>query len=176
VVIYIGLLDEYRGTSMLLRAAKQVLERGADVHFIIIGFPNIERYQALARDLGIADRVNFPGRVPYEDVPRWLALGDVAVEPKMSATESAGKVLNYMAMGLPVVAFNIPVMHEYLGDSGVFAPLGDASGFANEIEKLLADAERGRTIGLELRERAKQHFSWEQAGREIERVYESVLA
>jgi glycosyltransferase involved in cell wall biosynthesis len=176
VVVYIGLLDEYRGTSMLLRAAQQLLERGRDAHFVIIGFPNIERYQSMARDLGIAERVIFPGRVPYEDVPRWLALGDVAVEPKMSATESAGKVLNYMAMGLPVVAFDIPVMHEYLGDYGLFASLGDVTGFADEIEELLADPQRGRTIGLELRDRARQYFSWEQAGREIERVYQSVLA
>ena len=176
VIIYIGLLDEYRGTSVLLRAAQQLLARGTDAHFVIIGFPNIERYQSMARDLGIADRLTFPGRVPYEDVPRWLALGDVAVEPKMSATEAAGKVLNYMAMGLPVVAFDIPVMHEYLGDYGVFAPLGDPTGFANEIEKLLDDPQRARTLGHKLRDRARQLFSWDQAGREIERVYESVLA
>ena len=175
IIIYIGLLDEYRGTRMLLQAAQQLLQRGRDLHFVVIGFPNIERYQSMARELGIADRMVFPGRVPYEDVPRWLALGDVAVEPKMSATEAAGKVLNYMAMGLPVVAFDIPVMHEYLGEYGVFAPLGDAARFANEIEKLLDDPQRARTIGLALRDRARQLFSWEQAGRTIERVYESVL-
>lgn len=175
VVIYIGLLDEYRGTSVLLRAAQQLLQRGIDAHFVVIGFPNIERYQSLARELGIADRVVFPGRIPYEDVPLWLSLGDVAVEPKMSATEAAGKVLNYMAMGLPVVAFDIPVMREYLGDLGVFAPLDDATVFANQIEMLLNDPPQARTIGQALRERAQQHFSWERAGHTIERVYESVL-
>jgi len=175
IIVYIGLLAQYRGTDVLLAAAAQLVARRMDTHFVIIGFPNIAEYRERARELGIADHVSFPGRIPYEDVPLWLALGDVAVEPKMSATEAAGKVLNYMAMGLPVVAFDIPVMHEYLGDLGVFAPLGDATEFANQIEQLLDNAARARAIGQALRDRARRLFSWERAGREIECVYESVL-
>ena len=175
VVIYIGLLDEYRGTRVMLDAAKELLGRGVDAHFVIIGFPNVERYQAYAAQLGIADRVNFVGRVPYEEAPVWLALGDIAIEPKMSATEAAGKVLNYMAMGLPTVAFDMPVMREYLGDWGAYAPLGDARAFANQMQTLLDDPVRARAIGEALRQRAMDLFSWERAGREIERVYESTL-
>lgn len=174
VIVYIGLLDEYRGTSVMLHAAAQVLARGTDAHFVIIGFPNIERYRALARELGIAERVTFPGRIPYEDVPVWLSLGELALEPKMSATEAAGKVLNYMALGLPVVAFDIPVMREYLGEYGVYAPLGDAHAFAAQIQTLLDDSARAREIGEALRRRAQQLFSWERAGHQIERVYERV--
>jgi glycosyltransferase involved in cell wall biosynthesis len=171
VIVYIGLLDEYRGTRVMLRAAARVLACGADAHFVIIGFPNVERYQALARELGIAERVTFPGRVDYADAPVWLSLGEIALEPKMSATEAAGKVLNYMALGLPVVAFDIPVMREYLGEYGVYAPLGDADAFADQIQRLLEDSERAREIGCAVRERAIQLFSWERAGRAIEQVY-----
>ena len=171
IVVYIGLLDVYRGTDVMLDAAAQLLKRRNDLHFVIIGFPNIDRYQARAKELGVADCISFPGRVPYEDVPMWLSLGDVAVEPKMSATEAAGKVLNYMAIGLPVVAFDIPVMREYLADYGVYAPLGDAMIFANQIESLLNDPVRAREIGNALRARVRRRFSWEYAGREIERVY-----
>jgi len=174
LIIYIGLLDEYRGTGVMLDAAKELLGRGQDAHFIVIGFPNIERYQAYAAQLGIAARVSFVGRVPYEEVPLWLALGEVALEPKMSATEAAGKVLNYMAMGLPTVAFDIPVMREYLGEWGAYAPLGDARAFADQIQRLLNDSARAREIGQHLRQRAIDLFSWERAGRAIERVYEQV--
>ena len=175
IVVYIGLLAEYRGTSVMLQAAKELLGRGVDVHFVIVGFPNVEHYRAHAQQLGIADRVAFVGRIPYEDVPRWLSLGDVAIEPKMSATEAAGKVLNYMAMGLPVVAFDIPVMREYLGDLGMYAPLGDARAFADQMQALLADPGRAREIGGVLRVRAMTLFSWERAGREIEGVYARVV-
>ncbi|MBI4787892.1 MAG: glycosyltransferase family 4 protein [Chloroflexi bacterium] len=176
IVVYIGLLDEYRGIGVLLDAAAQLVRRGVDAHFVIIGFPNVVRYQARAQELGISERVSFPGRVPYEQAPLWLSLGDVAVEPKMSATEAAGKVLNYMAMALPIVAFDIPVMRDYLGELGVYAPLGDATAFANQIQQLLADRERARAIGQALRVRAQECYSWEHAGQEIERVYERVLA
>lgn len=175
-VVYLGLLDEYRGTGVLLQAAAQLIARGVNAHFVIAGFPNIERYKARAQALGIADRVSFPGGVPYETAPLWLSLGDVAVEPKMSATEAAGKVLNYMGMGLPIVAFDIPVMREYLGDLGVYAPLGDATVFANQIQALLDDPARARAIGCALRERAEECYSWTVAGHEIERVYGSLTA
>lgn len=175
VIVYIGLLDEYRGTRVMLRAAARVIERGADAHFVVIGFPNVERYRALARELGIADRVTFPGRVDYADAPVWLSLGEIALEPKMSATEAAGKVLNYMALGLPVVAFDIPVMREYLGEYGVYAPVGDAEAFADHILALLDDSERARALGGAVRARAIESFSWERAGREIERVYARVM-
>ncbi len=174
IIVYLGLLDEYRGTGVLLDAAAQLIQRGVNAHFVIAGFPNIERYRARAQALGIADRVSFPGGVPYGAAPLWLSLGDVAVEPKMSATEAAGKVLNYMAMGLPIVAFDIPVMREYLGDLGVYAPLGDATAFANQIQALLEDSPRARSIGCALRARAEACYSWEQAGREIERVYQQL--
>jgi len=174
-IVYIGLLDEYRGTRVMLRAAADVLARGTDAHFVIIGFPNIERYRALARELGIAERVTFPGRIPYDEVPVWLSLGELALEPKMSATEAAGKVLNYMALGLPVVAFDLPVMHEYLGEYGVYAPLGDAHAFAAQIQTLLDNPARARALGQALRQRAQQLYSWERAGQEIERVYAMVV-
>lgn len=174
VVVYIGLLDEYRGTDVMLRAAARVIERGADAHFVIIGFPNVERYRAMARELNIADRVTFPGRVDYADAPLWLSLGELALEPKMSATEAAGKVLNYMALGLPVVAFDIPVMREYLGEYGVYAPLGDANAFADQIQTLLDDPARARELGCAVRARAIQLFAWERAGREIEKVYREI--
>ncbi len=176
IVVYIGLLDVYRGTDVLLDAAARLVTRGANVHFVIVGFPNLEKYKKRAAELGIADSVLFPGRIPHEDMPLWLALGDVSVEPKMSATEAAAKVLEFMAMGLPVVAFDIPVMREYLGDLGLYAPLGDANALADQLAVLVNDPARARALGAKLRARAVEKFSWEFAGREIERVYDRVSA
>jgi len=79
-----------------------------------------------------------------------------------------------MAMGLPVVAFDIPVMREYLGEWGAYAPLGDARAFANQMQTLLNDPARSREIGPALRQRAIEKFSWERAGHVIEQVYAKV--
>ena len=62
-----------------------------------MGFPNEALYRLRAEQLGVTDYVTFTGRVPYQQAPTYLALGDVAVSAKLSLTEGAGKLLNYMA-------------------------------------------------------------------------------
>ena len=174
VVVYLGLLAEWQGTGLLLDAAKQVLARRTDVQFLIMGYPAVEAYRAQALALGLDSHVVFTGKIPYEQVPSFLALGDVAVAPKVSATEGSGKLANYMSMGLPTVAFDVPVSHEYLNDSGIYARPGDATSLAESLEKVLADRELGRELGRNLRRRAVEHYSWTTAGARIMDVYDRV--
>jgi len=174
VVVYLGLLAEWQGTGHLLRAARIICQERSDVHFLIMGFPSVGRYRALARDLGIADRVTLPGRVSYEQIPSRLAVGDVAVAPKLSATEGSGKILNYMAMELPTVAFDTPVSREYLGDLGVYARAGSVESLAVAIRSLLDDPARRADLGVALRERVAERYTWEQAGRKIMEIYRRI--
>ncbi len=176
VVAYLGLLADYQGTPHLLQAAQVLKERGVDAHFLIMGFPSVEHYQKMTVELGIADRVTFTGKVPYDQAPANLALGDIAVAPKLSTTEGAGKMLNYMAMGLPTVAFDTPVSREYLGALGTYAsPTGDPVALADAIGDLLTAPIRCREIGQRLRERAGRHFSWDRTGRHLMKIYRTVL-
>ena len=171
VVVYLGLLAEYQGISHLLEAARRVLVAEPDVHFLLLGYPGQEHYRAHAAALGIAARVHFPGRVPYEHAPDYLAFGEVAVAPKLSATEGNGKVLNYMAMALPVVAFDTPVNRELLGDLGLYAPRADVAALADRLLEALRAPAAARERGRALRARAARHFSWEASARRLEHVY-----
>lgn len=176
VVAYLGLLAEYQGTDHLLQAALRLKQAGVNVHFLVMGYPRVDHYSALAQGMGIADRVTFTGRVDYyRDAPLFLSLGEVAVSPKFSATEGSGKVLNYMALGQPVVAYDTPVHREYLGDAGVYVPAGDVAGLAEAIRMLLGDAQRRQRLGAALRERARAEYSWDVAGRRIDAIYRRVL-
>jgi glycosyltransferase involved in cell wall biosynthesis len=174
-VVYIGLLQEYQGISYLLQAAREVAQRHLDVHFLIMGYPGLEKYRNMADELGIGNRVTFPGRIPYDQAPLHLALGDVAVSPKMSETEGNGKLLNYMAMGLPTVTFDTPVSREILGDLGVFAPAGNTHALAREIETLLFDERAARALGEQLRARAVSVYSWTRGGKLIQEIYNRLL-
>lgn len=175
VVVYLGLLAEYQGTSHLLHAARALAQRRDDIHFVIAGYPNVDRYQKMASDLGVAPCVTLPGKVPYEKAPQLLSLGDIAVSPKLSRTEGAGKLLNYMAVGLPTVTFDTPVSHEYLAEHGTYAKRGDSDDLARRIE-LLADApERRAYLGDQLRRRAQERYSWYDAGRTILDTYASLI-
>lgn len=178
LIVYLGLLAEYQGTGLLLEALRRILDVRQDVHLLLMGFPNEDHYQAQARALGIEAHVTFTGRVPYPQAPRYLALGDVAAAPKLSLTEGAGKLLNYMAVGLPVVAFDTPVAREYLGGDGLLAVPGDVKSLAQNLTARLFPAQQApdsyRAMGRRLRERAVQHFSWDQAGQQIVQAYATV--
>ncbi len=175
VVVYLGLLAEYQGLSLLLRAAQRVLQAEPDVYFLLLGYPGQAHYGAQAAALGIADRVRLPGRVPYEQAPDYLALGTLAVAPKVSATEGNGKVLNYMAMALPVVAFDAPVNRELLGKLGLYAPLGDANALGEAVLAAIRDGTGAAARGQALRARAAAHLSWDAAAARLGAVYDRLL-
>lgn len=173
VVVYLGLLADYQGTDLLLRAAAHILQKRDDVHFLIMGFPAVEHYQRMAQRLGVANHTTFTGKVPYQKARDLLAIGDVAVAPKLSATEGSGKILNYMAMGLPTVTFDMPVSHEYLGDLGIYATPGDPVSLAQALLDGLLDEEY-RLRGAELRRVATESYSWEHAAERILQAYHAV--
>jgi glycosyltransferase involved in cell wall biosynthesis len=176
VVVYLGLLANYQGTPLLVDAARELKERGFDVHFLVMGFPGESEYRRLVGEMGLADRVTFTGKVPYEEAPAHLALGDIAVAPKLSETEGAGKILNYMAMALPTVAFDDPVSREYLADLGVYAdPAGGATALADAVASLVDLPERRAALGRELRAFARRRFSWDNAGHTLVGVYRCLL-
>ena len=70
------------------------------------------------RHADLSDMIHFTGKVDYAHAPLMLSAADIAVTPKLSPTEANGKIFNYMACGLPVVAFDTPVNREVLGDTG----------------------------------------------------------
>ncbi|MFN2226800.1 MAG: glycosyltransferase family 4 protein, partial [Anaerolineae bacterium] len=175
VVVYLGLLADYQGTDALLEAAARLVRRRGDVHFLIMGFPNVDRYRHQAAQLNVIDHVTFTGRVPYHQARDLLAVGDVAAAPKLSATEGSGKILNYMAMGLPVVAFETPVSREYLADQGIYATPADPASLADALGLALGDSANGHRRKA-LRLRALQAYSWDCAAETILQAYRSVCA
>jgi glycosyltransferase involved in cell wall biosynthesis len=175
VVVYLGLLAAHQGTDILLEAARRVVEARPETHFLIMGFPGVEVYAARAAEMGILDHLTFTGRIPYEDAPARLSLGDLAVAPKISTTEGSGKLLNYMAMGLPTVAFDLPVCREYMGEDGQLVPAGNQDAFADAILGLLNDPARSRRMGDRLRERSMLGYDWQRGGELLEQVYRRVI-
>jgi glycosyltransferase involved in cell wall biosynthesis len=176
IVAYLGLLTDYQGIPHLLQAAQQLYQAGENVHFLIMGYPSVDHYQHMAMRMGLAGVVTFTGKVPYTEAARYLALGDLAVAPKMSLTEGSGKLLNYMALAQPVVAYDTAVHREYLDDLGVYAPVGDVANFAEGIRTLLHDPPRRHRLGQQLRQRAQTHYSWQAAGQQIVSLYHQLLA
>lgn len=174
VVVFLGVLTEYQGVEALLAAVPEVVRRVPDAHFLILGYPNEERYRERVRAAGLEAHVTLPGRIPYAEAARHLSLGSVAVSAKQSLTEANGKLLDYMACALPVVATDTPVNREILGDLGVYAPVGDTAALAAALAALLVDSGRCQALGASLRRRAESEFSWEAVTERLLAVYRRV--
>ena len=174
LVGYLGLLASYQGTDDLIRAAQFVVQRNPGAHFLVMGFPNEAAYRQAAHAAGLANHVHFTGRVPYADAPRMLRVLDIAVAPKRSESEGNGKVLNYMAAGLPVVAYDGPVARELLGPAGLRVPVGSVEGLAQGLLRYLADPDLRTRHAHALRRRAESMYGWTRQIQHITRVYDSL--
>jgi len=175
LVVYLGVTSHYQGTDLLLHAARSLQDRGKDFHFLVMGYPEQE-YVDAAKRMGLAQRMTFTGRVNYFQSHSYLQLGDAAVAPKLSSTESNGKLLNYMACGLPIAAFDLPVNREIAGDCAEWVePSEDrekaGAGIAEALARLINDRDRSRELGARARERVIGLYSPEKQAPRLLDVY-----
>lgn len=175
VVTYLGILSRYQGTDLLLDCIEQLKRDGIKVIFLIMGFPE-EQYRSEARARGLSEMIHFTGKVDYKEAPLLLSAADIAVTPKLSLTEANGKIFNYMACGLPVVAFDTPVNREVLGNTGIYARYGDAGDMAAKIADLYAVSETRSFFSKQVRSKAVREHSWNSRGKQLFEVYRSILA
>ncbi|MCW5857109.1 MAG: glycosyltransferase family 4 protein, partial [Caldilineales bacterium] len=172
-VVYLGLLAWYQGINLLLQAIACPPLAAHPAQFLIMGFPNESNYRRLAARLAIEHRVHFTGPIPYLDAPHHLALGDVAVAPKLSATEGSGKLLPYMSLALPIVATDTPVHREYLGEDGILVehrPEALAEGLVWALDHLPAL----RAPALRRRHQVQTHYTWDQGAAMMDEVFREV--
>jgi len=173
--VYMGVLYPYQGIDALIRGAPIALEICPELEFLVIGFPNVDHYERMADNIGIGDRFHFVGRVEYERLPEYLTAGDLAVTPKDSQTEANSKIYNFMAAGLPVVAYDTATNRSLLGELGSYSARGDVNGLAAAVGELARDEEKRKRIGTACRKRAREDFSWKNVGEKILTIYEDLL-
>lgn len=168
VVGFMGLLTEHQGIEDFLALAVSVCQQRSDVHVLVLGFPYEDKYRARIAAMGLAARFTFTGRVAYEHIPHWLRAFTVAVSPKRSHTEGNGKLLHFMAAGVPVVCYDTPVNRAILGASGIYAPPNDVPALTTAVMSVLEMPASARAaLGAALRERVHQQHSWRQRRREL---------
>jgi glycosyltransferase involved in cell wall biosynthesis len=164
-------LDEVKRLDLLVRAAAVAPGPGFTVALIGHG-PEEPRLRRLARDLGVADRVVLAGAVP--EAARLFPALDVYAAPSRKEGLPLA-VVEAMALGLPVVASDIPAHQEVLGpgSEGLVAATADA--LAAQLTAVVGDpALRGR-LAAENRTRARSEFDVRNMLAALEGVYREVL-
>ncbi|MFC4329210.1 glycosyltransferase family 4 protein [Streptomyces andamanensis] len=167
LLCYLGVMGPQDGVDYALRAlAKLRDEHGrTDWHAVFVGAGDtFDAMVELSRRLGLADRVEFTGRVPDADLVRYLCTADVCLSPDphnpLNDVSTMNKVLEYMVMGRPVVSFDLREARVSAGDAAVYAPGNDESEFARLVAELLDNPEKRDLMGKTGRERIDGPLSW----------------
>jgi glycosyltransferase involved in cell wall biosynthesis len=175
VVLYFGSLDRLQGLDILLNVAKIVASQVPQTHFLIMGFPDEKTWEDRFKRAGVLNS-HFPGMIRRTEAAEYLSLGTVAVSAKRTgSSQGNGKLLDYMAMGLPVVAFDSGVNRDILGEWGAYAPDRDVDRFAESVLDLLRNPEARRKAGEGLRKRVCDNFSSQTHGDKLLDIYASIV-
>jgi glycosyltransferase involved in cell wall biosynthesis len=168
LVLWIGVMSRQETLGHLIEAADQLVHRHGrkDVVFSIVG-PGDER-KAIEEEVvrrGLDDVVELPGVVTDDDLFRaYIATADVCVSVDerngMNDRSTMMKVLEYMAMGRPVVQFPLTEMQNLCGEATVYARNADPTDLAEKIDELLEDAARREELGRAGLERMRNGQMW----------------
>lgn len=147
LVVYAGTLEPYQGIHILLAAFKAVIAKIPDAFLLVVGGSpvQVEKYSAMAAELGIADHCTFTGRVPQIMAKYYCGLADVQMSPRCEGTNTPLKVYEQLASGIPLVATRIYSHTQVLDDSVAFMVEPEPDDMARGIVRALtSEADRKR--------------------------------
>jgi glycosyltransferase involved in cell wall biosynthesis len=182
LLAYAGVMGQQDGVELAVQALAHLRRLRDDWHAVFVGDGDVyERMRELAREVGVADRIEFTGFLHEPaGVPRVLASADVclAPEPKNPLNDASTmiKIAEYMAMGCPIVAFDLAESRVTAGSAAVYAEPNDASSFARCIDDLLDDPDRRAAMGAHGRERVENGLGWGHSQRHLLEAYARALA
>jgi glycosyltransferase involved in cell wall biosynthesis len=148
VICYPGTLSRHQGVDIAVEAVSLLREKAPGLKFLIIGDgPERDNLKAQIAARGLEDRVSLTGLIPLEKVAEVMATIDLGVVPKRK--EGFGdiafstKIMEFMAMGVPVLASRTRIDEFYFGDRLVeFFESGNATDMAEKILALIDSSER----------------------------------
>jgi glycosyltransferase involved in cell wall biosynthesis len=164
LVCWAGKMGRQDRLELLVRVAEKVVrEHGReDCGFVVLGDGEcLDEMRALTRELGLERWVTFPGWLPEADVFAHLATADLGIDTSMQVEVSPVKVMEYMALGLPVVCFDLPESRPLGEGAGVFVEPGDVDALAASVVALLDDDVERERLGVEGRRRITEELAWE---------------
>jgi glycosyltransferase involved in cell wall biosynthesis len=172
--LFAGQIIRGKGVDLLLKALAKLK---VPFECLILGDGNHRGYcQRLCARLNLADRVQFRGFVPPDELQRFYLDASVFVVPSVWPEPFGMVGPEAMRYGLPVIAFDVGGIKEWLihGENGYLARWMDTSCFAARIEELLRNKEFGRQLGRNGRERVNRVYSASRQVETLEQIFMSV--
>ena len=184
MVAYVGVVGEQDGLDLLIDAVRHIHQemRRDDIQFVIVGDgPALSSIMNAAELAGISDVITFVGRVDDDQkVCTILSTADVCVNPDkpnpLNDMSTTIKIMEYMALGKPIVQFDLTEGRNSAQESSLYAKNDDSSDFGDKILDLLDDPERSREMGACGQKRVREVLAWEHEEKKLLDVYQAVFS
>jgi phosphatidylinositol alpha-mannosyltransferase len=175
-IIFVGRLEKRKGLRYLLEAYGRLKWDMPDLRLLVVGpgNPDKDSYHVLgSRNL---QDVEFLGRVPYEDLPRYYASADIFCSPATGGESFGIVLLEAMAAGKPVVASDIEGYRGVMQHcrEGLLFQNKNVESLADALETLIRNPETRREMGQRGRTTAEEH-RWQVVAGQVEQYYESCI-
>lgn len=164
---YLGNMNSQDGVDQLLYAANDIVKNKKEqqIRFVFIGGgsyqPNLVK---LSSEMGLDNYVTFTGRIPDDEMLNILGETDICVQPDpynpLNDVSTMNKVMEYMALGKPVVAFNLTETVVSGGECVVYADKFNENDLADKILYLAKNDELREELGKKGRKRVEEKLEW----------------
>jgi glycosyltransferase involved in cell wall biosynthesis len=181
MVMYLGVMGDQDGVDHLLRAIQSYGRMAPDdtLFALVGGGPNLPHMKALAEQMGLGSAVYFTGRIPDEQLRDYLATADVCVDPdpitEFNNLCTMNKIIEYMAFGRPIVAFDLTEHRRSAESAAVYVSENDDAALGRAIRELLLDGERKESMSQFGRQRFREVLAWENSEQRLIGAYERLF-
>ncbi len=181
LICYLGTMAPQDGVDHLIRSVRHIVHtRGRrDLRVVLIGGgDSIPELQELVAAYDLDGVVHFTGRIPDPELRRWLSTADVCAAPDpvnpLNNVSTMNKILEYMAMGKPIVSYNLVESRHSAGSAAVYAKDNDCEDFGDRLIDLLNDAPRRTRMGSLGRTRLLKKLSWQRSEIALIHAYDTL--
>lgn len=182
LVGYVGVMGKQEGIDLLLQAVQFIVHhlQRTDIQFGLVGGgTELPAMRELAKQLDVADYVTFTGRAPDAELLEMLNTADICVNPDrandMNDRSTMNKIMEYMALGKPVVQFDLTEGRVSAGDASWYARPNDVADLAQKMVALLGDESLRIHMGALGRERVERVLSWQHEAPRLLAAYDNLL-
>ena len=173
-------MGSQEGIDLLLESARIIKERREDIKFVLIGSgPAAEELQKQAKEMNLADTVEFTGRISDKELVRRLLESDICVNPDlatpMNDKSTMNKIMEYMSVKKPIVQFNLTEGRYSAQEASLYAAKNDPKDMADKIIELANNPERREIMGKSGRQRLEEKLSWQNQKKELKKLYDELF-
>jgi len=177
---YLGVIGEQEGIDLLLYAIQNIIKDRNDIQFAIIGGgPSLEIHKRKAHQLHLSEFVDFYGRVSDEMMIEIINTADICVNPDkysaMNDLSTMNKIMEYMALGKPIVQFDLKEGRVSALESSLYAKNNDPIDFARCILHLIENENLIKSMGEYGYQRVFQELSWAKEQEKLIRFYNYIF-